>query len=560
MLKRPSQMNSKFVIFHRMGLLSGIKPVIYDCCPNSCITYTEKYIHHQYCLFCQEPHLTPNGKPHHQFLYVPLIPHLQGYFSSSKMIQKMSYRSLYQRTDGQIGDVFDGPSATPILLQNYNLPPQIRTRLCNLIYLGYFLSPLDDEMADLAYGVPTFDTVEQTMFQMHAYIIFKLGDIIAIKRFMQIKGHNAVYPCRSCKIQATRSTGKTYYVPLQPPKSTSHQEFINTVTKLNGAMTKAERARITKATGIKDLLGLRQVGSLDYAWSMPWEWFHLLLENDIPNLMDLWTGQFKGLDTGDKDFEISQHIWEEIGKETTAAVKDILASFVHVLSNIATDRTFFTAESWNFWFIYLAPILLKGRFPKDKYYKHMCELADIMKITLQFHCTLEQYKPECLSTCTLTIHGLLHIAQGIQNCGPIWMTWTFYMERFCHMLQRIRRSDARPWSNLDISLVHTVYLEQLAVCFDLSEELASYIVVFETRSNTIKQVNYRDLEQIIIVTIPEDPFFGGLGGKTLALVLIIPWNTDRKDASEETVFMTSRKASVITNIHSLQATVGLIET
>ncbi|KAF8546758.1 hypothetical protein OG21DRAFT_1490856 [Imleria badia] len=227
-------------------------------------------------------------------------------------------------------------------------------------------------MADLAYGIPTFDTVEQTMFQMHAYIIFKLGDIIAIEKFMQIKGHNAIYPCRSCKIQATRGTGKTYYVPLQPPKSTSHQEFIDTVTKLNGAMTKAERARIAKETGIKDLPGL--------------------CRNVIPNLVDLWTGQFKGLDTGDKDFEISQHIWEEIGKETAAAVKDIPASFVQVLSNITTDQTFFTTESWSFWFIYLTPILLKGRFPKDKYYKHMCELADIMKITLQFRCTLEQVR------------------------------------------------------------------------------------------------------------------------------------------------------------------------
>ncbi|KAF8833390.1 hypothetical protein BDN67DRAFT_865087, partial [Paxillus ammoniavirescens] len=68
--------------------------------------------------------------------------------------------------------------------------------------LGSFLSPLDDESAELASGVPTFDVAQQDMFPLHAYIIFKLGDIIAIEKFLRIKGHNAIYPCRSCKIRA----------------------------------------------------------------------------------------------------------------------------------------------------------------------------------------------------------------------------------------------------------------------------------------------------------------------------------------------------------------------
>ena len=175
------------------------------------------------------------------------------------MIEKMSYRSQYQSQPGKILDVFDGahyqrllrhrvivdgvklnhrhfsgyqdialslctdgyllfgrqrkgPSATPILLQNYNLPPQIRTHLQHLICVGIipgprqpkdlesFLSPLDDEAAELAYGVNTFDAVEQVTFDLRAYFLFKLGDIIAIEKFLRIKGHNAIYPCHSCEI------------------------------------------------------------------------------------------------------------------------------------------------------------------------------------------------------------------------------------------------------------------------------------------------------------------------------------------------------------------------
>ena len=341
---------SQYVIFRKAAILAGVKPVLYDCCPQSCIAYTTKYIHHQSCPFCEEPRFKPDGKPCRQFTYFPLIPHLQGFFRSPVMIKSMSYRNRYQSKPGSVSDVFDGnhyqrllrhrvvvdgeklkhhyfsdphdialalatdtyllykrcrrkaPSATPILLQNYNLPPHIRTHLCNLICIGIipgpqqpkdltsFLTPLDDEAAKLAYGIPTFDTKEKTQFVLHAYIIFKLGDIIVIEKFLNIKGHNAIFPCRSCEIQAVCGTGKIHYVPLTPPLGDSeqihwdpnnlplrrHKDFLGTCLRLDAAKTKTERARIAKESGVKGLPALSRVGSLDYARSIPWEWFHLL--------------------------------------------------------------------------------------------------------------------------------------------------------------------------------------------------------------------------------------------------------------------------------------------
>ena len=41
-------------------------------------------------------------------------------------------------------------------------------------------------------------------------------------------------------------------------------------------------------------------------------------------------------------------------------------------------------------FIHLAPKLLNKQFHKEKYYKHMCELGNIMKIMLQFCITLKE--------------------------------------------------------------------------------------------------------------------------------------------------------------------------
>ena len=127
-----------------------------------------------------------------------------------------------------------------------------------------------------------------------------------------------------------------------------------------------------------------------YQLSIPWEWFHLLLENIIPNLVDLWTREFKGLDIGDGEFRIVPHIWKKIGEETATSVQHIPALFVHVLGNIATNCSAFTAESWCFWFVYLAPHLLANHFPKKKYYTHVCELGALMEITLQFNITAQQ--------------------------------------------------------------------------------------------------------------------------------------------------------------------------
>lgn len=45
------------------------------------------------------------------------------------------------------------------------------------------------------------------------------------------------------------------------------------------------------------------------------------------------------------------------------------------------------------------------------------------------------------------------------------------MERFCGMLQRSLRSRVQPWSNLNRSLLHAIYLEQLGVRYNLQDEL-----------------------------------------------------------------------------------------
>lgn len=459
--------DSEWVILRRLATLSGIQPINYDCCVNSCIAYTDDYSHHIQCPFCNESRYDTGGHARRHFSYLPLIPRIQGFFQSPDMIHLLSYRKNYVEEPGTIRDVFDsewyhtlcqtdvevdgvkrkhkffsgkhdiafslsvdgfllfnrrrsGPSATPILLMNLNLPPSIRTHLENVLCLGVipgphqpkdlasFICPLDNELAELADGIQTFDASDKTNFYLHAYNMFKNGDIIAIEKLLNIKGHNGYSPCRSCEIKGVRkisTQGTNYYTPLKTPRRENqtrqsyhplnlplrtHEGFVSVLEELDATVTKRQRERIAKEHGVKGEPSLRRVNSIDYANCAPWEWMHLFLENIIPQLIDLWTGRYKMLDVGSEDYELAPHIWEEIGAETAAAVNKIPAAFVRVLGNIAVDKSSFTAEAWSFWFIHIAPIVLRNRFPRLKYYTHMCKLISLMKTSIKLEITTQE--------------------------------------------------------------------------------------------------------------------------------------------------------------------------
>lgn len=193
-----------------------------------------------------------------------------------------------------------------------------------------------------------------------------------------------------------------YYIPLAAPCDEleapdswdprnlplrTHQHFLDKILEIQNAPTKTHAKKLAKLHGIKGLPVLHRVGSMDIARSYPWDFMHLLFENIIPNLIALWSGKFKGLDTGSEDYEIPDEVWEEIWRETAEAMKDIPSCFSRSLS---AGPSKFTAEAWCFWFVYMAPTLLQGRFSDPKYHKHACDLGDIIKTCLQFVITYPQ--------------------------------------------------------------------------------------------------------------------------------------------------------------------------
>ena len=166
-----------------------------------------------------------------------------------------------------------------------------------------------------------------------------------------------------------------------------HENWASVSAKISKTQTKKRKNEIAKYYGIKGMPALTHVSSINYARGIPWDFMRLLLENVVKNVINLWMGKFKGLDTGTKDYEIPEHIWRIIGKETVETVKHIPAAFVRSLGNLAEDQTNYTAEGWAFWFMYIGPTLLQGQFAKVKYYTHYCQIVSIMKTCTQYSIT-----------------------------------------------------------------------------------------------------------------------------------------------------------------------------
>ncbi|KAJ7780776.1 hypothetical protein DFH07DRAFT_865227 [Mycena maculata] len=208
---------------------------------------------------------------------------------------------------------------------------------------------------------------------------------------------------------------------------------------------------------------------------------HLIYENIIKNLVLLWTGNYKGLDQGSGEYELSATVWDAIGEATAAGGGTIPTAFGTRPPDISKDRTACTADTWSFWLLYLGPILLHKKFTRRVYYNHFINFVKLIHLCLQFEYTKDniatirtgfaqwvteyeklyyQYSPERLSTCPLTIHALLHIADGIVAAGPIWAYWAFPMERFCGRLQPCIKSRRFPFASID---GHVVAMAQLSI-------------------------------------------------------------------------------------------------
>ena len=57
---------------------------------------------------------------------------------------------------------------------------------------------------------------------------------------------------------------------------------------------------------------------------------------------------------------------------------------------MAKDKTSWTADSLSFWSLYIAPVVLQGRFIHRRYYDHFVRLVKLIHLCLAFEITHDQ--------------------------------------------------------------------------------------------------------------------------------------------------------------------------
>ncbi|KAJ3912076.1 hypothetical protein F5877DRAFT_93663 [Lentinula edodes] len=220
---------------------------------------------------------------------------------------------------------------------------------------------------------------------------------------------------------------------------------------------------------------------------------HLLFENILKLLVLWWIGAFKDLDEGLGSFQLDAKIWEAIGAATSASGSTIPSAFGARPPNVADDKQATTADSWSFWLLYLGPILLQNKFRSSVYHHHFCDLASIVEMCLQFEIERAdvhrlrvacqkwvteyeklyyQYDTERVSACPLTIHGLLHIPDALEEIGPVWTHWAFPMQRYCGHLQPAIKSRRHPFVAIDNYIVLQAQLLQIKLIYGVEDDLS----------------------------------------------------------------------------------------
>jgi hypothetical protein len=384
---------------------TGIVPVWYDCCIKSCCCFSGDHAHKLKCPYCSHNRFDAAGKPFRRFMYIPIIPRLKELIAQFLIAKKMLYRAQHCRDPENMTDYLDGTfyqrlcntlvsingqplghhhfsddrnialgfstdgfsmfengnkQAWPLLVYNYNLPPELRFLKENILLVGAipgkptdfdsFFWPLFEELLSLEEGVVAWDSITETTFKLHAYLFIVLGDIPAISMAMRMKGSNGFCPCRWCEIWGVHVPGwahSPYYVPLdrlQHPDPhgdadlpatydpyalplRSHASFLQQAREVQAAKTTAERQQLSKQYGINGIPLLCRLSSISVPESFPFDFMHEIWENLVKNLIALWTNDFKGLDEGTGDYHISRADWKTIGEESKASSDSIPLAF-----------------------------------------------------------------------------------------------------------------------------------------------------------------------------------------------------------------------------------------
>lgn len=100
--------------------VTGLVPVFYDMCENSCICYTGQYEFYQSCPTCNSVRFDIKGKAKKVMPYLSIKNRLKIQFSNENRAKELLYRHEYitSKSDNNLDDIFDGEIYKELVNEN----------------------------------------------------------------------------------------------------------------------------------------------------------------------------------------------------------------------------------------------------------------------------------------------------------------------------------------------------------------------------------------------------------------------------------------------------------
>ena len=76
-----------------------------------------------------------------------------------------------------------------------------------------------------------------------------------------------------------------------------------------------------------------------------------------------------------------------------------------------------------------------------------------------------KYKYERLLLCKSTLHAILHVPDDIIRCGPVWVYWSFSLERYCREVTFCAKSSVLPYTAISKHVLQLSRLGAIACRF-----------------------------------------------------------------------------------------------
>jgi hypothetical protein len=100
--------------------ITGLNPVFYHMCENSCICYTGKYESYKICPICNSTRLDTRGKAKKVMPYLSVKDRLKLQYNDANRAKELYYRHEYitDKDDDDLNDIFDGKIYKELVNEN----------------------------------------------------------------------------------------------------------------------------------------------------------------------------------------------------------------------------------------------------------------------------------------------------------------------------------------------------------------------------------------------------------------------------------------------------------